>query len=84
MKIIKAEQTLTWKASSPCHRCVRDGSQAADGVTTSMISRQEPVNNANEDLRERFLKSGRRFKPVSKPSVGGPGADLETYLLFLG
>lgn len=32
-----------------------DRSQATDGVPTSMIRRRQPVNNANEDLGERWL-----------------------------
>lgn len=69
MKAIKAEQTLTWNASSPRHRCVRDRSQAAHGVTTSMITRKQRVNNANEYLRESCARP--EMGPVGKHSLGG-------------
>lgn len=75
MKVIQAEQTLTWNASSLRGRCVRERSQAAAGVTTSMITRQELVNNANEDQRERFTRPqmGQVGEKLLNPSVAGLG-----------
>lgn len=81
MKVIQAEQMLTWNASSLRRRCVRDGSQA---VTTSVITRQEPVNNANEYQWERFTRPemGRVSETVqSQCCRPGWRTDLHIYLL---
>lgn len=81
MKVIQAEQTLTWNASLPRRRCVRGRSQA---VTTSVITRQEPVNNTNEYQWERFTRPemGRVSESVqSQCCRSGWRTDLHIYLL---